>query len=121
MSPFRKILAARGVRHPAAYSILIVIAGMLVCMVTAVVISVQASNKAIDRALQVERQNRADEARRAAELAEKEQLRRAEERAASCQFINTILAAYRKDAPEPVTETYQNIVEAWAGLAERCK
>lgn len=121
MSPFRKILAEHGVRHPAAYSILIVIAGMLVCMVTAVVISVQASNKAIDRALQVERQNRADEARRAAELAEADRLRRIEDREVSCQFINTILAAYREDPPDPPTKTYENIVEAWAGLAERCK
>lgn len=119
--PLRGWFAARGSAHPVAYSMLTLAAGMIACMVIAVSISVSASNRAIDRAIQLERQNRADEASRAAELAEKDRLRRIEERAASCQFINTILTAYREDPPRPPTKTYQNIVEAWAGLAERCK
>jgi hypothetical protein len=114
MSPFRHVLAAHGVRHPAAYSILIVIAGMLVCMVTAVGISVQASNKAIDRALQVQHEQEA----RAAQL---EAQRQAENKAASCAFIKTISDAYKKDPPNPPTETYKTIAGAWARLAERCE
>jgi hypothetical protein len=108
LSPFRKLLAARGVEHPAAYSILILIAGMIVCMVTAVYISVQASNKAIDRAIQVERQNRLAEG-----------ARRVEDQRASCQFIYTINSAYQEDPP--TTATGVNVTRAWAGLAKRCK
>jgi hypothetical protein len=114
MSPFRRMLAARGASHPAAYSILIVIAGMLVCMVTAVTISVQASNRAIDKALQVQH---AQEARAQAEVARQ----KAEDRTASCAFIKTINDAYKKDPPDPPTDAYKAIAGAWAKLAERCE
>lgn len=101
------------------YSILIVIAGMVVCMLCAVTISVNASNKAIERAIQVERQNRQAQLAREDIEAKKEAARRAQERAASCQFIHTISNAYQEDPP--TTPTGQNVMQAWAGLAARCK
>jgi hypothetical protein len=45
--PFRRYFANRGAPHPLAYSMLTLAAGMLVCMIIAVTISVQASNRAI--------------------------------------------------------------------------
>lgn len=110
MSPFRRILADRGVPHPAAYSILIVIAGMLVSMATAVGISVQASNRAIQRAQQAEQRNRQAQAEQDAQ-----------NRAATCQFIRTISNAYKEDPPNPPTDTYKAIAGAWESLAKRCE
>lgn len=110
MSPFRAVLAARGVRHPAAYSIMIVIAGCLMSMVVAVTISIQASNRAIARVQHAEEQRRAAEARQAAA-----------NRAASCAFIKTINEAYREDPPSPPSETYKTIAKAWADLAALCE
>jgi type II secretory pathway pseudopilin PulG len=103
MSPFRKILAARGVRHPAAYSIIIVMLGMLVSMTVAVVISVQASNRAIAHQEAI-RQEQA-----------------AQSRAASCAFITTIRDAYLEDPPNPPTKTYKTITQAWVDLAKNCE
>lgn len=45
--PFRRFYAARGVEHPLVYSMATLALGMLVCMIIAVTISVQASNRAI--------------------------------------------------------------------------
>lgn len=102
MSPFRSFLAEKGVRHPAAYSVLIVIAGMLVSMTVAVTISIQASNKAI----RVAEQQRDQQA--------------AQNRAASCAFIKTIRDAYLEDPPNPPTKTYKTITQAWVDLAKNC-
>lgn len=110
MSPFRRILAARGVRHPAAYSMVIVIAGLLVTMVTSVTISTQASNRAIRKVQQAEEARRAEEARQ-----------REESRKASCQFILTINNAYQEDPPADPTPTAKNVIQAWADLAALCK
>lgn len=110
MSPFRRILAARGVRHPAAYSVAIVMAGCLASGVGGAYFSIQQSNKALDRLQQAEEQRRADEARVAAE-----------NRAASCAFIRTIAMAYQEDPPNPPSETYKTIAKAWSKLAERCE
>jgi type II secretory pathway pseudopilin PulG len=96
------------------YSILIVIAGMLVCMVTAVSISVQASDKAIDRALQIQREQDAKDAAQEAQ-------RQAQNRAASCAFITTIRDAYLEDPPNPPTKTYKTITQAWIDLAKNCE
>jgi hypothetical protein len=119
VSPFRRVLADQGVRHPAAYSILIVIAGMLVSMFTAVYVSIQASDKAIDRAIQVERSNRLAEEARREEDRQAEAERRKEDARASCQFIHTINDAYQEDPPSSPTGI--NVTQAWAGLAKRCK
>jgi hypothetical protein len=119
VSPFRRILADHGVRHPAAYSILIVIAGMLVSMFTAVYVSIQASDKAIDRAIQVERANRLAEDTRREDDRRAEEARRVEDARATCQFIHTINNAYQEDPP--TTPTGINVTQAWAGLAKRCK
>ena len=102
MSPFRRILAERGARHPAAYSVLIVMAGMLVSMVVAVTISIQASNRAIKRQEQI----RAEQT--------------AASKAASCAFIVTIRDAYLEDPPSPPSKTYQTITQAWVDLAKNC-
>jgi len=45
--PFRRWFAHVGVKHPAAYSLATFALGMVMCMTIAVVISVQASNRAI--------------------------------------------------------------------------
>ncbi len=103
-------MAARGVDHPATYSVLIVIAGMLVSMATAIVISIQASNKAIARALDVQHKNEAAQA----QLAE-------QNKEASCTFIRTIAKAYQEDPPSPPSKTYETIASAWADLAKRCE
>lgn len=71
------------------------------------------SNRAIDQAIITER--RAVAAREAAERRED-----AENRAVSCDFIKTILRAYREDPPAEPSKTYDNIVGAWASIAERC-
>lgn len=110
MSPFRRILAERGVRHPAAYSVAIVMAGCLMSGVGGAYFSIQASNRSIARIQQAEEQRRADEARVAAE-----------NKAASCAFITTIAKAYEKDPPNPPTDTYRTISQAWATLAKRCQ
>lgn len=89
-------------------------AGMLVSMITAVVISIQASNRAIANAVKVQREQ---EARANAEAARVQ----AENRAASCAFIKTISKAYQEDPPNPPTDTYKAIAGAWAKLAERCE
>ncbi len=103
MSPFRRFLASRGARHPAAYSLLIVMAGCLVSALTAVAISIQASNKAI----------RVAEEQRAAQAAQS--------RAASCASFKTIRDAYLEDPPTPMTKTYKTITQAWVDLAKQCE
>lgn len=50
MSPFRRILKSGQVKHPVGYSLLLLAVGMLVCMLTAVTISIEASNRAIREA-----------------------------------------------------------------------
>ena len=47
MSPFRRVFAQAGVNHPVGYSILLLAASMVVCMLAAVTISIKASNHAI--------------------------------------------------------------------------
>jgi len=93
---------------------IIVIVGMVVSMVTAVGISIQASNKAIDRALQVQREQEA----RTTQL---EAQRQAESRAVSCASIKTIRDAYLEDPPNPPTKTYKTITQAWVDLAKKCE
>lgn len=44
--PFRKFFADRGANHPAAYSILTLVAGVLAAMIITMCVSVQASEKA---------------------------------------------------------------------------
>lgn len=109
MSPFRRMLAARGVRHPAAYSVVIVMAGCLVSGMGGAYFSIQQSNKALARVQAAENQRRADDARQ-----------QAANRAASCAFIKTISEAYKEDPPSPPTETYKTIAKAWADLAALC-
>lgn len=110
MSPFRKLLAARGVHHPAAYSIAYVMAACLASGFGGAYFSIQASNRAIARIQQAEEQRRADEARQ-----------QAASRATSCAFIKTIRDAYLKDPPVPETDTYRTITKAWTDLAELCE
>jgi hypothetical protein len=45
--PFRYFFRRAGVEHPVGYSLLLLAAGMIVCMLAAVAISVRASDKAI--------------------------------------------------------------------------
>jgi hypothetical protein len=92
----------------------IVIAGMIVCMLTAVGISIQASNKAIDRALQVQREQEAKDAAQ-------EAARAAQSRAASCTFITTVRDAYLADPPKPPSKTYTTVTQAWIDLAKNCE
>jgi hypothetical protein len=47
MSPFRYILRRGGVEHPVGYSLLLLAASMIICMLAAVTISVHASERAI--------------------------------------------------------------------------
>jgi hypothetical protein len=47
VSPFRYILKRGGVDHPVGYSLLLLAASMIVCMLAAVTISVRASDRAI--------------------------------------------------------------------------
>lgn len=101
------MLAARGARHPAAYSIAIVMAGMVTSMVVAVGISIQASNRAIRRAQEAEQRTRQEQA--ATDEAN---------RVATCRFIKTISDAYKEDPPP--SKTGKNVAEAWATLAALC-
>ena len=88
-------------------------------MLAAVTISIKASNRAIERAIEVERQNRLAQIAREQVETQKEAQRRLEDRAVSCQFIHTINDAYREEPP--TTATGRNVAQAWAGLATRCK
>lgn len=45
--PFRYLFRQAGVQHPVGYSILLLAAGMIVCMMAAVCISTRASDRAI--------------------------------------------------------------------------
>lgn len=47
MSPFRRVFAQAGVNHPVGYSIILLAASMIVCMLAAVTISIKASEHAI--------------------------------------------------------------------------
>ena len=47
MSPFRYLFREAGVRHPVGYSLLLASTAMIVCMMTAVCISIRASDRAI--------------------------------------------------------------------------
>lgn len=95
--PFRRWFADRGARHPTAYSMITLAAGMLVSMAIAVVISVNASNRAIE-------QNR-----------EQEQRQRQEARAASCYLINSQVSVYEETPPS--TPTGREAAQAWAEAA----
>jgi hypothetical protein len=102
--PFRKFYAGRGSNHPVAYSILTLAVGALACMVISVTISVTASNKAI-------RQNEAqeaEEAQRAAALAERS-------KQAVCLLISKMSAVYN-DETAPATETGRAAGLAWQEL-----
>jgi hypothetical protein len=92
------------------YAVIVVLGGQIAIMG----LTGWLSNRAIDQAIITERNAAAE--REAAKRREEE-----ENRAASCQFINTILNAYREDPPAEPSKTYDNIVDAWASLAERCK
>jgi hypothetical protein len=91
--PFRRWYAEHGAKHPTAYSMLTLAVGMLACMAIAVLISVQASDRAIER----DRQSRQ------------------EARKASCLLINQINNAYKEDPP--VSTAGKNVAEAWTRVA----
>jgi hypothetical protein len=94
--PFRRWFAERGAHHPVVYSMLTLAGGMLVCMVIAVGISVQASNRAIDRSIAQER------------------AAREQQRAAACVLIDTMIEVYSQ--PTPPTITGRKARDAWKDL-----
>lgn len=95
--PLRRYFAARGVKHPGAYSNLVLALGVLACMAIAVGVSVQASNRAVRQGLAQER---------AAEEKTK---------AATCLVIQRINNAYESEPPS--TPAGREVAEAWRLLA----
>lgn len=84
--------------HPVGYSILLAAAAMVVCMLAAVSISVNASDRAI-------RQNQ-----------EQEEAQRKESRRAACLVIVSQDDAYRD--PAPITTAGRKAAAAWAQLRQ---
>ena len=87
--PFRYFFRRAGVEHPVGYSLLLLAAGMIVCMAAAVTISVRASDKAI----------RASERRQ-------------------CESVAADLAAYREAPPQTEAgraqlRSKENLFRAW--------
>jgi glucose dehydrogenase len=107
--PFRRWFTERGADHPAAYSMLTLALGMVVCMVIAVSVSISASNRNTRESLARERaaDARADE---------KAQAVAAAARAAFCLVFERIDQAYQIDPP--TTPAGKNVAEAWASLAD---
>lgn len=99
--PFRRWFAARGVGHPAAYSMAVLALGVVVCMGVAVLISVQAS----DRAVRAERFARV-------EALDRERAAREEARMATCLVIGRMIDVYS----DPSTPTGVAAREAWTDL-----
>jgi hypothetical protein len=98
--PFRVILKRGGVEHPVGYSLLLASLAMVVCMLASVVISVNASNRAI-------RQNEAQE-----------QAQRREARRAACLVVVAQDDAFRDPASLPVTKAGKQSAAAWRNLRQ---
>lgn len=88
--PFRRWLASRGIQHPGAYSMVMLALGVVVCMAVSVWISVQASNRALER--------------------EREQRNAA--RQATCMVVRRMIEVYS----DPTTPTGVNAQGAWTDL-----
>jgi nitrate reductase cytochrome c-type subunit len=107
--PFRRWFAERGAGHPAAYSLLVLALGMVVCMAAAVAVSNANTNRALARMVESEKRQEAEDA-----------AAREASRAASCRVIAVMAEAYVKDPPPVPSETYENVSKAWADLAKFC-
>jgi hypothetical protein len=104
--PFRQWFAKRGAKHPVAYSNALLAGGVLVSMTIAVVISIQASNRAIQQSIARERAA-------TAKAEAMEQQRRAEGRQTVCTVIREMIKVYT----DPATQTGRDAAVAWRGLA----
>lgn len=91
--PFRRMLEARGVRHPVAYSNAMLALGFIVCMAIAVTIPVQINNRSLARE------------RQASERA----------RLAFCVVVDRMISTYEEI--DPPTKGSREVTEAWRGLA----
>jgi type II secretory pathway pseudopilin PulG len=83
-------------------------AGMFASMLVAVII------------VQTYNERREKEALRAVAVAEAKQ--REVSRAAACQLIKLVLAAYQEDPNPPASKTRENLIEAWRtiGIINKC-
>lgn len=107
--PFRRWFAEQGARHPAAYSLLTLAAGGIVCMLISIMVSVQATNYAIERERLAQQRAEARE-RALAEVARK----------ASCEQILVIDNAYQRQIDD-LTGPGKDIAGAWHYIALQCK
>ena len=111
--PLRKFFADRGANHPVAYSMLVLSLGMIACMAIAVVISVQASNRAI-------KQNIAQERLVQQQKAEADRIAQEKSRAAACVTIKTMIDVYTDPTPSTVTGRQAGVAWRNLGVTFKC-
>lgn len=110
--PLRHLFAARGARHPVAYSMLTLALGMVACMAIGVWVSISASNRAIHQnEVQEQRQEELD---RLQEQAQNEKAKQA-----TCLVVRRMIQVY----DDPSTPTGREAQQAWISLGSifRCE